>query len=60
MGRVNQLLYLFLSTDAGVGLGFLPYLFRVATSFSAGAGAGVGTPFSSTMLRVVNFLPQSF
>src|SRR5215471_19065710 len=36
---------------------FFPYLFRVATSFSAEAGAGGATAFSSTILFALNGLP---
>jgi len=51
----SQRFYLF--ADADVSVEFFAYLFRVAINFSAEAGAGRGTAFSSTMLRALNFLP---
>jgi hypothetical protein len=57
VGFLNRLLYLLSVTAEDVAVGFLPYLFSVATSFSAEAGAGAGTAFSSTMLLALNFLP---
>ena len=45
------------AADVDVSDAFFPYLFRVSTSFSAEAGAGGATAFSSTILFALNGLP---